>query len=306
MSEVVRSSVEALETLRVGLGRLAVEVGDVTADAEAALRQTHSQALAVVSRRQAQVNRLSAELDQCRRRPPPPTPNCAPIATALADAERSLADAQQAVRAIEQAMNTHSAARARLMREIQALTSQGRNSITAQLGHLVVYLAGGSALGVGSSTDSAGIAAAIGGTALTQELKTVPDGYRMVPLGLIEDSADVRGPEDFKKPGYSPEDLAWSYTALREVVLPALARGLGADHFAELDARQGFMGTHSYTECFNGFFSAIEAIRLNGLSSGRYSVANGRHRIWVARELGLDAVPVLDPSVNSTSQRTEP
>jgi len=304
MSEVVRSSFEALETLRVGLGRLAVEVGDVTADAEAALRQTHAQAVAAVSRRQAQVNRLSAELDQCRRRPPPPAPNCAPIATALADVERSLADAKQAVRTIEQAMSTHSAARARLMREIQALTSQGRNRITAQLGYLAVYLADGFG-GGGSSTDSVGIASAIGSAALAEELTTVPEGYRMVPLDLIDDSADVRGTEDFKKPGYSPEDLAWSYTALREVVLPALARGLGVDHFAELDAREGLTGTHSYTECFNGFFSASEAIRLNGLPSGRYSVANGRHRIWVARELGLDAVPVLDPSAHSTSERTQ-
>ena len=63
------------------------------------------------------------------------------------------------------------------------------------------------------------------------------------------------------------------------------------------------MGTHSYNECFHGFFHHDEAITLEARSDGRYRVANGYHRIFVARTAGRNAVPakVSPPPTNAAS-----
>ena len=117
-----------------------------------------------------------------------------------------------------------------------------------------------------------------------------PAGFALVPLSLIDDSdSTVHGPEAFGK-GYSPDDLAWAFSALHDVVLPAMAAGLGQDHFAELDQRFGFIGAHSYSDTYLNFFSLNDAIKLDQTPSG-YRVANGYHRIWIARRAGLREVP---------------
>ena len=297
MSELVHTNVEALGSLREGVARLVNEAGDVAVAVNQVMRQVQSHAATTLASRQAEVSRLASALDRCRRTPGDPPPNCTPIAVALAAAQRRLADARQAVRITEQTLHAHAAARARLERETQALASQGRNILSAHLGELAIYLAREGTAG-GDSTVAASIAtrttaATLGSLAVAHAIDGMPDGYRMVPLNLIDESGShVHGPEDFTK-GYSPEDLTWSYTALREVVLPALARGLGTDHFAELDAQHGFAGSHSYSDCYSGFFSSDEAITLDPRPNGRYHVGNGFHRIWIARGLGLDAVPAL-------------
>ena len=49
-------------------------------------------------------------------------------------------------------------------------------------------------------------------------------------------------------------------------------------------------GTHSRST-YSGFFGD-SAIKLSPRGDGRFGVENGFHRIWVARELGIQALPV--------------
>jgi len=137
------------------------------------------------------------------------------------------------------------------------------------------------------------VAAAAGGEArapLATGRSGVPEGCDLVSLDLIDDSdSAVSGPGDFGK-GYSPEDLRWAYGALDEVVLPALRRGLGADYFRDRDLREGRQGTRSYADTYSGFFGD-SAIKLDLGPNGRYTVTNGYHRIWVARQIGRSHVP---------------
>ena len=112
----------------------------------------------------------------------------------------------------------------------------------------------------------------------------------MVPLASIDASdSGVTGPESFGK-GYSPDDLAWAFDALHEVVLPAVGHGLGAEYFQSRDQAEGLVGTRSYSDTYSGFFGD-SAIKLESRGDGTYGVANGYHRVWVAQRLGLDSVP---------------
>jgi len=112
----------------------------------------------------------------------------------------------------------------------------------------------------------------------------------MVPLSLIDDSdSGVTGSADFGK-GYSPADLEWAHEAFVSVVMPGVASGATLDDFRARDQREGRMGTRSYADTYSGFFDRNHAIALDA-SGSNYTVANGYHRIWVARGMGLDAVP---------------
>jgi hypothetical protein len=119
----------------------------------------------------------------------------------------------------------------------------------------------------------------------------LPDGWAIVPLSAIDDSdSGVTGTESFGK-GYSPGDLAWAFGALHEVVLPAMARGKAADYFQQRDQAEGRMGVRSYSDTYRGFFGADSAIKLDPRGDGTYTVGNGYHRIWVAKQMGLSSVP---------------
>ena len=111
----------------------------------------------------------------------------------------------------------------------------------------------------------------------------------MVPLALIDDSdSRVRGAQDFGK-GYSPADLEWAHEAFVNVIVPGLAQGLSLDDFRARDQRENRMGTRSYADTYSGFFGDSR-ITLNANGSG-FTVANGYHRLWTARAMGLDAIP---------------
>lgn len=119
----------------------------------------------------------------------------------------------------------------------------------------------------------------------------LPEGWEMVPLSAIDDAdSAVVGPESFGK-GYSPDDLTWAFTALNEVVLPAISRGEGSDYFQELDQAQGRAGSRSYDDTYRGFFEKGSAIKLDRRADGTFGVGNGYHRIWLARQLGLQSLP---------------
>ncbi|WP_141485147.1 hypothetical protein [Rhodococcus sp. WS3] len=118
--------------------------------------------------------------------------------------------------------------------------------------------------------------------------------YAMVPISLIDVThSTVRSIEDFKK-GYSVQDLDAAFEALFTVVIPAIANGADANYFAEIDRRTGAVGTRSLSMTYNNFLdNHSEAIRLERDGSGRLTVGNGQHRIWVAAHTGRSHVPAL-------------
>ena len=118
----------------------------------------------------------------------------------------------------------------------------------------------------------------------------MPAGFVMVPVADIDSCDRQIGRGEFGK-GYSPEDLTWAFTALDEVVLPAMAAGHGQDYFAERDRAEGRTGTRSYSDTYSGFFSKDHAIKFERRAEGKIGLGNGYHRVWVARQLGIREVP---------------
>lgn len=296
MTGAVRTSIEAIDELRRQLSVVANEVPGAAADAARRLEQALVEAQTAVAQRASELQHCEQALAACQRSK---QPDCSHLVRAVAQARQRLDAAREAVRVIERTQTDHLTTRVRVEREVNQLVGHGRGLLNDLRADLTRYLAGS----VGAAAVGASLSGGVDSSADAPPREPVPEsanqpvpvagapvGFYMVPLALIDDrDSPVTGPQDFRK-GFSPEDLTWAYTALHGVVLPALAAGHGREYFMELDQKQGLVGTRSYTDTYVGFFEIDDRIVLCRTPDG-YSVSNGYHRIWVARQAGLTAVP---------------
>lgn len=113
----------------------------------------------------------------------------------------------------------------------------------------------------------------------------------------LPDPEDITGPEDFKK--WSMEGMTEGFKRL-QVIRAEMAngRGLDSDYWRAYDQERGLDPSNSYTEVFNTFYGDNNSIKI-GVKNGQYDIINGRHRIWLAKRLGLETLPVsLTKSTN--------
>ncbi|MHA6784694.1 hypothetical protein ACVGOW_27405 [Pseudonocardia saturnea] len=93
-----------------------------------------------------------------------------------------------------------------------------------------------------------------------------------------------------RDPGMSRADYRWAVQTWDEVVRPGLDRGLTRDDFATRDAQRGAPPLRR-TADVHDMFLGDEPITLNRRPDGSYEVNGGRHRIAIARELGISHLP---------------
>ena len=200
-------------------------------------------------------------------------------------AQERLVRAERAVRLADQADAALHVALSRFGREANDAIRDGRALLSAARLDLETYLesAGG---GVAPGTPPLATGPALPAPAASSGVKDAH--VKDVQLSAIDTSDREISAADYQK-GYSPDDLKWAYHALHEVVMPGVAAGHGRDYFARRDAAEGRQGTRSYSDTFGGFFGD-DAIRLERRGD-KYVVTNGYHRIWIAKQMGLQSVP---------------
>jgi hypothetical protein len=191
-----------------------------------------------------------------------------------------LARAERAVRLANQADTALHMALSRFSREANDAIRDGRTLLSAARRDLETYLGAGGG-GAASSATPLAIPPSFSAPVAISSVKHVE-------LSAIDTSDREISAADFQK-GYSPDDLKWAYHALHEVVMPGVAAGRGRDYFTRRDAAEGRQGTRSYSDTFGGFFGD-DAIRLERRGD-KYVVTNGYHRIWIAKQMGLQSVP---------------
>jgi hypothetical protein len=290
VSELAHGSLEDIAELRSAVGDFAVSSEEAvdrgSRIAEGVLRELDAE----VAARRARLAELQQALSACRA---DERADCTGLEQEVARAAEGLHRAQDAKRSAEGAIARFVSRSVRFRREVGRLATEATTLLAHQADELTRYLG---AAATGGSTGEVGEAVpAVGAgppaSAVTAAPPGFPDGYAMVPLSAIDVSdSPVTGPESFDA-GYAPADLQWACEALSEVVMPAMAAGLGRDYFRERDATEGRSGVRSFSRTYGGFFGDDYAIKLERRPDGRYEVSNGYHRIWVASRLGRHAVP---------------
>lgn len=157
--------------------------------------------------------------------------------------------------------------------------------------------------GDGGSNGSSGVSrrSSGGGPAAPAAAQLISLGigrFHLVPLaGIDQSESTVHSPADFD----DRAELNLLRTSLRRLesgVLPIVRNGGGRAEAAALDERAGLTGTpSSHLATFDGFFGDNTSIKLSRRPDGRFDVLNGQHRIWLARQAGIDALPaeVVNP-----------
>ncbi|VVJ18946.1 Uncharacterised protein [Amycolatopsis camponoti] len=117
-----------------------------------------------------------------------------------------------------------------------------------------------------------------------------PGGHVLVPLDLIDDSdSSVRSAADFQK--VSMRVMRDGLLRLQTEIIPAVRGGEGLEAMRERDVRTGLGGAPaSYVRVYEAFFGDT-SVKLSRSADGRYTVRNGYHRIWLAKQAGLDVLP---------------
>lgn len=288
MSDEVRAALSALMSLRSALLQHSRDGSDVVGAAGRVLQDARQAFAADLARRIADHNEAQRAYQACLAQR---KGWCSGLEARVQRTQLRVVAAHRAVLLADEAASAFLPAQRRYSRESERLTADGLSFLSAAAPELESYLDATSHGGGAGATRSggAGLATAVSSPPLLSAT-TLPGGTTLVPVDLIDDSdSPVKGPESFTK-GYSPEDLRWSFDALHEVVLPGAAHDLALDYFRDRDHRERLTGTRSYAACYDGFFGD-SAIHLSAGSDGRYVVANGYHRIWVARQAGVTEVP---------------
>ncbi len=217
-------------------------------------------------------------------------PDCSAESAALREAEAELREAQKELKNVQRWINVVQGAVVEYQREARqfALFVQELPKAIGLLGQKISilhrYVNSGMEVANLPETSPSGhqgqSARAAGGWSNL--------GIRTVSISNIDVSdSPVHGAADFHK--VSEAQMIDGLKKLRDVVQPAVEAGHGADYFRRLDAEQRLPNELGYLRVFEAFYGQ-DAITLARLDAG-YDVINGYHRLFLARQLGFNALP---------------
>ncbi len=167
--------------------------------------------------------------------------------------------------------------------------ASARAQLSAMSSALEEYRSGGAGLG-GSGSSSTGPRTASA------------DRSALASLGLADldvSSADLdqnpildgsRSQATFGKGGLSRADYRWAVQTWNDTVGPGLANGKTREDFAERDVRSNAQPLRRTADVYD-MFLGTDRIRADRQSDGSLNIVNGRHRLLIARELGIKNLP---------------
>jgi hypothetical protein len=87
-------------------------------------------------------------------------------------------------------------------------------------------------------------------------------------------------------------DYRWAVQTWDQVIRPGLSRGMSRADFAARDTERGAPALRRTADVYDLFLGS-QAIRLARRKDGTLNPNGGRHRIEIARELGIDRLPAV-------------
>lgn len=179
----------------------------------------------------------------------------------------------------------------RLNRAHVSTSSQQVSSARAQLSAmsraLDGYRSGGAGIGGEGQSSTASVPKAIS-VIERSGLTDVDVSYADLDDNPVLD--DDRSQGTFGKGGLSRADYRWAVQTWDDTVGPGVAAGKTREDFAERDARSNALPLRRTVEVYD-MFLGLDRIRVDRRQDGSLDVVNGRHRLLIARELGIKSLP---------------
>lgn len=117
----------------------------------------------------------------------------------------------------------------------------------------------------------------------------VERGILAVRIDAFPTMTDIAGDADFQK--VSMADMRAGLERWR-AMQPLIESGVGdsGDFWAAVDDERGLSPAQGYRQVYDAFFGD-SCIRVESVG-GRFDVINGRHRIWLAQQMGIESLPM--------------
>lgn len=101
---------------------------------------------------------------------------------------------------------------------------------------------------------------------------------------------DNRPQGTFGKGGLSRADYRWAVQTWNDTVGPGVAGGKTRDDFVERDSRSNAQPLRRTADVYDMFLGS-DRIRAGRRPDGSLDIVNGRHRLLIARQLGVKSLP---------------
>ncbi len=110
-----------------------------------------------------------------------------------------------------------------------------------------------------------------------------------VAIADLPEPDGISGPDDFTK--YSLDTLQSGIEKLQEMK-PAIDSGAGnsSDYWYNYDQAHGLDVPNGYKIVYDSYYGS-DHIHVEK-SNGNYNIINGRHRIWLAKQMGVESLPM--------------
>ena len=277
----VRTRDEAIALVDDALSKWSADVSGLLTQAQSVVRAASEEVESAVRKRATEVASLSALLESAA-----PEEKRAIQARLLRAQEAS----EQAKRASVRVRDIHAAVAKLGQGHVTSSSDQvarARSQLSAMSRALEGYRAGG-------ATGDGGGAGHTGST--TPGIRS----FNGVGLTSVDVSAadldenpilDDHGPQGtFGKGGVSRADFRWAVQTWNDIVGPGVASGKTRDDFAARDQRSNAQPLRRTADVFD-MFLGTDRIRAERRPDGSLNIIGGRHRILIARELGIRDLP---------------
>jgi hypothetical protein len=249
--------------------------------AKAVVSEVHRRADGAVNHQQRVVEELVRALQSLNE-----DENRAATEAALLRAQQRLDDVRRARNQVERAASRLDSVARAFGPDTASMCSRGKSRLRTLSEELANYRAG-------QSFGAGGSAARLGGVVIM--------GARVAPASPSGsgDPSSGRGNagarEQLSEVGVDhldyPDNPIGAVEAWDTKVKPALARGAGRDELAARDTASNARPLRRLADVYDIFLGS-DAITVSRMSNGKLDVQNGRHRIEVAREMGVRSLPV--------------
>lgn len=172
---------------------------------------------------------------------------------------------------------------------ISSNTTAARGDLRRRLGEVARYRGEGASL---ISSPMAGV---------PEKGQTQEDGT-LRSYGLTEIPVSSMNFEDnpiegkFGRGETNSGDYRWAVETWHTVVSPGVKSGMTREDFERRDTERNAGLFRQSAKVYDLFLGDTDRLRLSPRQDGTYDVVNGRHRVQVARELGINALPASLPN----------
>lgn len=95
---------------------------------------------------------------------------------------------------------------------------------------------------------------------------------------------------EFGRGGATRADYRWAVQTWHDTIAPGLARGMSRSDFEADDALRGAQPLRRTADVYD-MFLGDDHIRVDRRPDGTFNVISGRHRLQIARDLGIESLP---------------